>query len=1459
MKSSYILFLVIFYVCSDSLVGMAQTLDVNEGCLPLTVNFTAPPGYPTHFWDFGDGSSSTITNPSNTYLNAGTYTASFKETATGPTIGTLTINVYPQPVPTFTTVNDQGCIPLTVGFTNTTVLNSGITLNSLSWVFSDGGNTTGQSPNHTFTSPGSFNVSLSLTTNFPSCNTSSQYNNIIHCSAPPNMGISTNPSPPVGCTAPLTVSFQNTTTSAWGPLTYHWDMGNTATSTATDPPNQSYNDGVYVVWLTATDTLGCVDSVSQVVSVGGSTADFDVDDTLCINTQYLLTNLSSPGNYTWSVAPGGGTFFDAGPNYSVYFTTPGYHDITLDVYNNCPADTTITVFVEEIDASFISIPTFSCDTPLVAQFIPNNQNYVDYSWFFASGDTSSALTPSTTFTYEDTSYYSVNGAKYFGATLIATSSAGCTGTFTLFDTIRLPNALLSPDVVDGCAPLTVTFIDNSVSHSSIVNWEIHFGDGTVVTNTTSQDETHVYSSPGTYDAYVIITDANGCVDTSIVSTINVGASITPDFTVSNTDICPGDTIQFTDITTGPFADSIDTWHYYSENSRQFSCSDNPDPTWAYYHETGPQDITMVVEYNGCQSQITKTAFVNVNGPVAKLHYIIDCDTPMVVNYIDSSQQATSLFWDFGDNTTSSAFNPAKTYSNTGDYNVTVIASNPSTGCPDDTATALVHVRNLSASFTVDSLFCQGLPYDLDATNSVDVLEECGRGYTWFFSDPSVRPQTTESPNDQVTLNQTGVNQIMLVVRDINNCVDTAITYVNVYGITADFSIPDTSVCLPLTMTYSDLSVSDTTINSWTWTFPDYSTSLMQNPNHTIPEAIFLNDSTTILMVENVLGCTSSDTLKMFFYDPQSIVTISDQTVCTGEVVNFQATDFTTYNSYLTYNWDFGDGNIGLAQNSTNTYANPGSYSVILTYTEAASGCSNDTLVQVNVADFPTAGFMTSVDSIQYVCPGENIIMTDTSDYTNAPVFNWDFGNGLSSTLMNPGTVYDSNGVYTIQLIVSVASPYGCSDTITGTVVVQQPYGDFIADIGEDTICRLDTVVFEIIDTSSVGLYYWDFGDGTGAGMVSPVSNQYTFVPPSGQTFAKLIMSNYDGSCPITQSIPINIFDVRADFIRNGNDIDTAMCLQPVPLTNASTNANVFFWDFGDGTTSTLPHVGTHTYDTSGTYYITLGVQNGQLTCTDTITKAIILYDNPIASIVGDTICEGEVVNLHSLHTHPTYSYLWTSNPTFLVNNDTTPSVYDIPSTTTNYYLTITDTNNCTASDFATVMVFNPIILPDFDTVIVIGDSITLPMPYNTDWYIFSWDPSYGLSCTDCPTPTIQPLENTIYTLSIEDKFGCFSTEVSYIIDIHPETFISLPTTFTPNGDGNNDLIFVEGWGIKELLEYKIFNRWGELVFETNDLSVGWNGYYKGMLQNNDVYLVQVRVITWKDEEKSFEGYINLMR
>jgi gliding motility-associated-like protein len=97
---------------------------------------------------------------------------------------------------------------------------------------------------------------------------------------------------------------------------------------------------------------------------------------------------------------------------------------------------------------------------------------------------------------------------------------------------------------------------------------------------------------------------------------------------------------------------------------------------------------------------------------------------------------------------------------------------------------------------------------------------------------------------------------------------------------------------------------------------------------------------------------------------------------------------------------------------------------------------------------------------------------------------------------------------------------------------------------------------------------------------------------------------------------------------------------------------------------------------------------------------------------------------------------------------------------------------------------------------------------------------------------------------VEDPLGCFKLVSTYRVYIDPLTSVDVPTAFTPNGDGVNDVIYVDGWGIKKLNYFRIFNRWGQVLFESNDIKIGWNGIYNGVPQNMETYVYQVSVETY---------------
>jgi gliding motility-associated-like protein len=1436
----------------------AQTSDIAQGCAPLVVQFTAPAGPSTWFWDFKDGATSNLQNPSNTFTTPGTYVVEFHQTSTGPVVGTVTITVYPKPTPVLSSTTPvQGCAPLNVALAFNTALTAGITLSNYNWTFGDVGGGDNTPISHTYNLPGIYSVSVELLTSSPSCNVTTIFPNYVSVSAPPLTSFSTSPNPPSSCTAPLTVNFTNNTTSSL-PLTYSWNTGNGNTYTSLVPPAQIYSAiGNYTVVLTATDTNNCSSSAQQIVSIGQPFVNFTIPDTVCINTPVTnILNLSSVGVSFWNFGSGSSYIPPSNANSfepDVMFSTPGIHNITLTIISgSCFNDTTISVYVEQPTVTFTSTPVYSCYEPLSVQYNGSSPNNVtDWSWSFGDSIQNPVFVHDLVLDSNDIELT----PQTIPATLTITTASGCIATFTSSILIHLPWARFIPDVTQGCVPLTVTFSDSSHSNEPIVNWSYDYDDGTPIASLSSNaPHTHTFTSPGIYDVQLIITNSLGCKDTSYTVQVQVGTPLTLDFTVDKVDICPGESVSFTNLTIDSAL--VDAWHYSSNEELLSHCFGEDNPTFVFDDFTGPQSITLTAEYNGCYSSITKPNLINVKGPIAGFDYLISCDTPYDIVLSDTSQDATSVIWDFGDGTTSTSSGTfTHTYAASGDYTIVLTATNSTSGCADSKDSIVTHVRNIVAQFTTDSLLCSGSPYGYDASASLDVGPSCYRGYTWFFSDPTMRPITSSNPSEPITFSTSGSQTVGLVVMDVNGCKDTLVRNIAVYNIAPNYTISDQTICLPDTLSFNNLTLSDTTITSWSWDFGDGSPgSASANPTHIYNSAPGTTITTT-LTVTNILGCTSTFSKPITVYTPVSSIS-NVPNICLGQSVTLTASDYTAQGSNLAYNWNFGDGNLGTGNNLTHTYATAGTHTVTLTYNEVATGCTGTTTKIINIQDYPTANYFTDVDSLAALCNPQQVNFTNSSVSATPITSLWDWGAGIATT--SGLSLVFATGTHTITLVVSTS--YGCKDTISKVLNVVGPDGDFT--MSANNICKGDAITFTLIDTLDVASYSWDFGDGTSIDNTSPATHVYNFLPPSGQTVAKLTVYGEDNVCPVVVQYPVFIHYVKADFTRNGGSADTIICLgESILFTNTSSppTGNIYTWALGDGTNSSSSTTITHTFPSAGTYNTSLIAVNSTLGCRDTTTKSVVVVDLPVVNALGDSVCKFSTAQLSVENYNALNGWTYSWSPSAELNNS---SIYNPTFTGINsgtYTLTVTDTNNCSNTDDAYLYVVPPLTGFTFDTTIVIGDSIYLPISNENGSILFTWTPETGLSCLQCSNPGVRPLTETSYSLYAEDVFGCSNATYEFDIHIHPETFIDLPTTFTPNGDGVNDIIYVKGWGIKELKSFMIYNRWGELVFETSDIDVGWNGIYKGILQNNDIYVYKVRATSWSDKELTKEGHINLMR
>lgn len=1443
-------------LCSVSIAAAQITANPTTGCAPLTgVQFTPPIGATNHTWDFGNGTGSNLAAPTATFTNPGTYTVTYTGTVSGsPVSETLTIQVFASPNADFVRNGPQtGCTPFTSSFTDQSSGVGGSTITNWEWSFGDGGVGNAQNPSYNYTIPGNFTVTLKVTDN-KGCVATKTQPQYVKVSSAANVVINSNPPSPTACVPPLVVTFNSNGTSTNSPtagsLTYGWTFGDGTVSNQPNPPAVTYNtNGTFPVVLTVTDQLGCKAADTVDVVINNPVASFDVPDTVC-TTVYFDDN-SIGGSPYWNYGDG-----TSAPDSNVHtYPGPGTYTVTLTVFAGvCTDDTSRTIVVVEPFAEFDHVPSLTCERETTVNFTDQSSpSAVGWLWSFDNGDISTSQNPSTTYKAIDTTGYKVYRLpEEYTTTLIILDNHGCTASISHIDSIWPMTALFSPDVSEGCAPLDVTFYDSTFSYSDVTQWIWDFGDGNSITKNDSTPVTHTYAAPGQYQASLITTNAIGCIDTSIFTTIYVSDQPSPNFSVSPSTVCAGDSIEITDLT--PTSDSVDIWYYENSLGLIDHCFSDPNATWVTPAGVGPVDITLTTGSKSCFASTTINNAVTVQGPNVRFLHQCTCGQPYDVSFYADAWGVDSLIWDFGDGNTlagtSAATSPTHTYAARGSYLVTLTGKNNTTGCGDMIASELVKVYDPVAAFTVDPEVCAGNLIQFDASASQDVMAACARGYIWDFGDGTQHKQT-DSPTFNHAYDTSGTFTVRLIIIGGSECRDTAYQSIQVRDIHADFIVDTSTGCLPLTVNFTDQSTSDVPLTNWAWDF-DYSGATATGPTTSNTFIDQLDGEYDVsLIVTDTLGCKDTAVVPIIPLLPNANFFAFDRTLCSSDSVNLRAS-ITTHQSY---SWDFGDGTTGTGPTPTHAYDSAGLFDLSLTVVDTFGCTATRTFYNyMSVQDYPVAGFYSSGDTSNTLCFPIQLLFTDTSSSTSALTQNWDLGTGNpvipSQTV---GALYDSPGQYTVSL--NVSTSYGCADSVIKTFNVEGPLGDF--DLNDTLICRGESIEFTIKDTSNVDSWAWDFGDGYDTSAVDVVSHEYNFHPSSGQTNATLVLWSTDSACATTVQRTIYLEEVIADFLRN-NDVslaDTVHCLgEDDNFTDQSVNASTWSWDLGDGTTFSQETVPTHQYTSAGIYTVTLAIHDNTTGCNDTMEKLMVINPLPTADANSGSICEGDNIQLVATG-GGTYSW----DPATGLSDSSIANPVAMPSQTTVYTVTVTDSNNCQDQTMATVNVFeepNGIML---DTLIIIGQQVLMDVD-NGGGYTYEWSPDEWISCNDCGAAVSQPLEDRLYQVIVRDSIGCFEVTSTFDIEVKPETTIDVPTAFTPNGDGQNDTIFVNGWGIKSLLEFKIYNRWGQLVFEATPENPGWDGYFNGKLQNMDTYTYHAVVETWLEGRVlSKTGSFDLLR
>jgi gliding motility-associated-like protein len=459
-------------------------------------------------------------------------------------------------------------------------------------------------------------------------------------------------------------------------------------------------------------------------------------------------------------------------------------------------------------------------------------------------------------------------------------------------------------------------------------------------------------------------------------------------------------------------------------------------------------------------------------------------------------------------------------------------------------------------------------------------------------------------------------------------------------------------------------------------------------------------------------------------------------------------------------------------------------------------------------DFQFAGLNASAvpSPNDTLCLGEAISFSNTS--TNGNSYEWDFGDGsnILVTTTPPSHSYTNAGTYSVKLLATNINSCVYSDTaLIEITVLPLPF----VDLGNDTvICENETLKLNP-QTSSATYYNWSTGETNSSITISKEGNYW------------LKVSN--GVCSASDSIEINI--IEKPYLGS----DTTVCEGSILELDAMNTGAAYLWSTGK-TTQTINAT------QSGTYWV--DVLGG--TCVETDTIVVNMMPEPIVDLGEDTvICLGTTINLQAPF-DPLYTYLWNTGETSSSITIDEPSTYNV---TVYYY-------NCSSADELSIELKNPVNLGS-DISLCHQPEAIISATVNELNISYSWSTGESDSSITVYEPGTYWVDLTHYQCTYSDTIE--------VIGHYLAGDIYTPNSFTPvNQDGLNDIFLARGMDVTEF-KLQIFDRWGNFIFSSDDLNVGWDGTINGTKVKQGVYvwLIDYKNICTEDKIIHKIGHIAL--
>ena len=540
----------------------------------------------------------------------------------------------------------------------------------------------------------------------------------------------------------------------------------------------------------------------------------------------------------------------------------------------------------------------------------------------------------------------------------------------------------------------------------------------------------------------------------------------------------------------------------------------------------------------------------------------------------------------------------------------------------------------------------------------------------------------------------------------------------------------------------------------------------------------------------------------------------------------------------TYHWDFGIP--GRTDDTSNdvapifTFPDTGVYKVSL-IVNRGEDCPDSAITLMKFYPGFSAGFVHNG-----ACKDFPFQFTDTTKtrYGSVTGWKWNFGDettGLdTSSLKNPAWKYTNPG--NKQIFFIVGSTKGCLDTVIKDIIVYDkppitlPFRDTL-------ICSIDTLQL--------------FADGFGNFTWQPGYNILNANTPTPLVYPKATTKYYvtlnDRGCVNTDSIRVRV----VDFVTLDAKPDSTICLTDEVRLNASGDALKFSWSPSSTLDNPLKRNPIAKPLGNSTYSVVASI--GKCSATDRVTIRTVPY--PIAKAGPDTtVCFEDTAQFHASMVASKFNW----SPANSMQNSNTLSPIAFPNKTTAYILTVTDTLGCPKPSRDTLLLTVRPKIKAFagrDTAIVLGQPLQLN---GSGADFFTWSPSAGLNRTDINNPVARLSEDATYVLKAFTEEGCFAMDTLKVRVFTTGPDIFVPNAFSPTWEAN--VVFRPiPVGISRLQYFRIFNRWGQMVFNTTQAGFGWDGRVGGKLQSAGTYAWMVEGVDYTGKTISKKGTMMLIR